>query len=79
MHTYTAFSTITEAAVQFSSYKDTYRLLIQTNTVLTNVLGVLVALSGSHLQLELMLGRAEMQKVLASLTIVSLKGMLDAI
>lgn len=47
--------------------------------ILTNVLSVLVALPGSHLQLELMLGRAEMQKVLTGFTVVSLKGMLDTI
>ena len=48
-------------------------------TLLTNVLGILVALPCPHLQLELVLGRAEVQQVLASLTAVLLKGMLDGI
>lgn len=47
--------------------------------LLTNILCILVALSCSHLQLELMLGRAEVQQVLAYLTVVRLEGMLYSI
>lgn len=49
------------------------------STLLTNVLGILVALPCPHLQLELVLGRAEVQQVLASLTAVRLKCMLDSV
>lgn len=48
-------------------------------TLLTNVLGILVALPRPHLQLELVLGRAEVQQVLASLTAVRLERMLDSV
>lgn len=48
-------------------------------TLLTNVLGILVALPRPHLQLELVLGRAEVQQVLAGLTAVRLERMLDSV